>query len=86
MTTLTDWVKLSLLYIGSSKKHEIFRAKKWNRSFEKIIKKPVFDVKYRELGKIKDIFGPVDLPFISIKTGSSQEFEKNSYLYVKLSK
>ena len=86
MTILKDWIKLSLFYIGSSKKHEIFRAKKWNRSLEKIIKRPVYDEKYQEIGRIKDIFGPIDLPFISIKTGPVHKFEKNSFLYVKLAK
>jgi len=83
---LKNWTKLSLFYIGRSKKHEIFRAKKWNRNLEKIIKKPVYNIDYEEIGRIKDIFGPIDLPFVSIKTASNQIFEKNSNLYIKLSK
>lgn len=85
LTIMKNWIKLTLFYIGQSKKHAIFRAKKWNRNLEKILKKPVYDGNYDEIGRVKDIFGPIDLPFISIKTVPSQEFNQDTYLYIKLS-
>ena len=50
------------------------------------MKKSVYNVNYEEIGRVKDIFGPFDLPFISIKTVSDQEFEKNSNFYIRLNK
>jgi rRNA processing protein Gar1 len=80
-----SWVKLNLIYIGKSKKHQIFRAKQWNKSLEKILKKPIFNENYQKVGVIKDIFGPVNLPFISIKTLPNQEFGTKIKLYANIS-
>ncbi|MFX1312894.1 MAG: hypothetical protein ACFFHD_09805 [Promethearchaeota archaeon] len=79
-----NWVKLNLFYIGKSKKHQIFRAKQWNKNLEKIFRQQVYNEKYEKIGSIKDIFGPIDLPFISIKTLSDQSFEQNTKLYTKI--
>lgn len=82
---LKNWIKLPLSYLGSSKKHKIFRAKRWTRDFEKIIKKPVFNQEYKKVGHVKDIFGPVQMPFISIKTLPDVEFNPNDIFYAKTS-
>ncbi|MFW9880258.1 MAG: hypothetical protein ACFFG0_44865 [Candidatus Thorarchaeota archaeon] len=79
-----NWVKLNLFYIGKSKKHQIFRAKQWNSKLEKILKQPVYNEKYVKIGYIKDIFGPINLPFISIKTLPNQLFDANIKVYTKL--
>ena len=79
-----NWVKLNLFYIGKSKKHEIFRAKQWNSNLEKILKQPVYNEKYEKIGHIKDIFGPINVPFISIKTLPNQLFDHNVKVYTKL--
>ncbi|MFX0141470.1 MAG: hypothetical protein ACFFDN_47975 [Candidatus Hodarchaeota archaeon] len=80
-----NWVKLNLFYIGqSTKKHQIFRAKQWNSKLEKIFKKPVFNEKYEKIGIIKDIFGPIKLPFISIKTLPNQELNSNNKFFTKI--
>jgi len=79
-----NWVKLNLFYVGKSKKHQIFRAKQWNSNLEKILKQPVYNEKYEKIGHIKDIFGPINLPFISIKTLLNQLFDHNIKVYTKL--
>ena len=79
-----NWVKLNLFYIGKSKKHQIFRAKQWNSNLEKILKQPVYNEKYEKIGHIKDIFGPINVPFISIKTLPNQLFDHNVKVYTKL--
>jgi len=80
---MRNWIKLNLFHIGTSKKrHQIFRAKKWNENLEKIFKKPVFNEKYEKVGDIKDIFGPKDLPFISIRV--SEKFNPNDELYTQI--
>jgi len=81
---LLNWVKLDLLYLGKSKKHEIFRVKKWNKSLEKILNKSVFTEEYKEIGYIKEIFGPVKFPFISIRNLSNNQFNPNLKLYTKM--
>ncbi|MFX0056889.1 MAG: hypothetical protein ACFE85_15860 [Candidatus Hodarchaeota archaeon] len=81
---MLSWVKLDLFYLGKSKKHEIFRAKRWNKSLEKILNKSVFTEEYKEIGYIKEIFGPKKLPFISIKTLSNNKFDPNIKLYTKM--
>ena len=82
---LKKWVKLDLFYLGKSKKNEIFRTKKWIRGKDEIIfKKPVFDENYEKIGYIKEIFGPIELPFISIKTIPDKELNPNSILYAKV--
>ncbi len=80
--------KLEFFYIGQSKKHQIFRAKKWTRDLEKILKKPIFNENYDQIGHVKDIFGPIERPFISIKTSTNQEFNSNENinLYAKIIK
>lgn len=85
---MKNWTKLDLFYIGQSKKHQIFRAKKWSRDLEKILKKPVYDENYDQIGQVKDIFGPIERPFISIKTSPNQEFNSNASLnlYAKITK
>ncbi|MFX1410524.1 MAG: hypothetical protein ACFFA6_09240 [Promethearchaeota archaeon] len=81
---MKNWVKLNLFYVGKSKKHYIFRAKQWNLKFEKLIKKFIFNEKYEKIGYIKDIFGPIETPFLSIKAGLNQEFNPNDKFYAKL--
>jgi len=85
---MKNWTKLDLFYIGQSKKHQIFRVKKWNRDLEKILKKPIFNENYDQIGHVKDIFGPIERPFISIKTLTNQEFNSNEdlNLYAKIIK
>jgi len=81
-----NWVKLNLFYIGqSTKKHQIFRAKQWNEKLEKSFKQPVFNEKYEKIGYIKDIFGPIDFPFISIKTLPNQPVTPNDKFFTKIS-
>jgi rRNA processing protein Gar1 len=79
-----NWVKLNLFYIGKSKKHQIFRAKQWNRNLEKVFRQPVYNEKYEKVGYVKDIFGPIDFPFISIKALPDQHFDTNLKVYTKL--
>lgn len=81
---MKNWVKLSLFYVGKSKKHQIFRCKQWNSNLEKIFKKTVFNKNYEEIGYIKEIFGPVGAPFLSIKTIPHHEFNPDDNLYVKI--
>ena len=81
---MKGWVKLNLSYYGKSKKHQIFRAKSWNRSLERIYKKSVYNEHYEKFGNIKEIFGPVTSPFISIKTSEDRKIEPNIKLYVKM--
>ncbi len=79
---------MDLFYIGQSKKHQIFRAKKWSRDLEKILKKPIYNENYDQIGHVKDIFGPIEKPFLSIRTTSNQEFKSNESLnlYAKIIK
>ncbi|TFG08308.1 MAG: hypothetical protein EU539_02815 [Promethearchaeota archaeon] len=70
--------------MGKSKKHHIFKAKRWSTDFEKIYKKPVFNKEYKKLGQVKEIFGPINLPFISIKTLKNEEFNPDNEIYVKV--
>ncbi|MBD3195249.1 MAG: hypothetical protein GF317_09350 [Candidatus Lokiarchaeota archaeon] len=82
-----NWVKLDLFHLGlSAKKHYIFRATKWNKDFENIIRKPIYSETYDEIGTIIDIFGPIQMPFISIKPKSEPktEFESYNKFYVKV--
>jgi len=82
---LKGWVRLDFYYLGKSKKHEIFRAKKWIKGKdERIFRKPVYNQKYEKIGYIKEIFGPVRKPFISIKTEPEKEFNPKRNLYVKV--
>ena len=85
---MQNWFKLNQItsYLGKSKahNHEIFRAKKWRESFEKILKRPVYNENYDMIGKIHDIFGPETSPFISIKKTSTLKFNPEMKLYVKL--
>ncbi|TXT59323.1 MAG: H/ACA RNA-protein complex component Gar1 [Promethearchaeota archaeon] len=89
-----NWVKLNLYYIGfSAKQHIIFRSPQWTSEHEKIvntlIRKPLFTQEYKKYGVIKDIFGPISSPFISVKTKPDQEKlinDKaiNNQFYVKM--
>jgi rRNA processing protein Gar1 len=81
---LLNWVKLDLFYLGKSKKNEIFRAKRWNKNLEKILHKSVFTEQYKEIGYIKEIFGPVESPFVSIKSLSDKQFNPDIKLYAKM--
>jgi rRNA processing protein Gar1 len=81
---LKNWVKLNLFYLGESKKNRIFRVKRWNRDLEKIIHKKIFTEKYEEIGKIKEIFGPINLPFISVTTHHDSQIIPNGNFYVKM--
>ncbi|MHA1488087.1 MAG: hypothetical protein ACTSRI_00105 [Promethearchaeota archaeon] len=85
MKNRENWVKLNFFnYIGKSKKHQIFRAKKWNKSLEKILKKPIFNEKYEIQGNVKDIFGPINSPFISIKILPNIEFNPHDKFFAKI--
>jgi rRNA processing protein Gar1 len=79
-----NWVKLNLFYIGKSKKHQIFRVRQWKKNLEKIFKRPIYDENYDLVGVVKDIFGPINLPFISIKTSQDHHFDPNTKFYSKL--
>ena len=80
-----QYIKLNLYYLGESKKHRIFRAKnKWEKNLEKITNKPVFSEEFDEIGKIREIFGPVDLPFVSMKISPKKVFNPNNTFYVKM--
>jgi len=81
-----NWVKLNLFYIGKSlKNHQIFRAKQWNNKLEQIIKNSIYNEKYEKVGFIKDVFGPIDFPFISIKVLPNQSFNPDDKIYTKIS-
>ena len=45
-------------------------------------KKPIYNEKYDQVGQIKDIFGPVKMPFISVKT--TEKFNPSDELYTKV--
>ena len=80
-----NWVKLDLFYLGqSNKKHQIFRVKKWNINLEKIFKQPIFNEKYEKVGYIKDIFGPVRLPFISVKVLPNHTINPDNKFFTKI--
>ncbi|MFX0141672.1 MAG: hypothetical protein ACFFDN_48995 [Candidatus Hodarchaeota archaeon] len=81
---MKNWIKLNLFYLGKSKKHHIFRAKKWNKNFEIIIYKSVFNENYEEVGNIKEIFGPINIPFISIKSLPDMQFGLENKFYIKI--
>jgi len=81
---LQKYIKLNLYYLGCSKKHQIFRTRKWNEGLEKITNKPVFTEEFDEIGRIKEIFGPVNLPFISMKISPEKEFNPNNSFYAKM--
>lgn len=81
---MQKYLKLNLFYLGESKKHHIFRAKKWDKTLEKISSKAVFTEQYEEIGFIKEIFGPITLPFISMKINSKTAFNPNDNLYAKM--
>ena len=82
---LKNFLKLDFLfYIGQSKKHHIYRAKRFDPSLEKIFKRVVLNQNYEKVGQIKDLFGPVSSPFISIKTFPEKAFDPKDTLYVKL--
>jgi len=74
---------LNLIYQGQSKKHAIFRAKGWDKKLERVLKKPIFSEEYDKIGKIHDIFGPVKVPFISVKI-DKENFNPQGNFYVKL--
>jgi len=44
----------------------------------------VYNEKYEKIGNVKDIFGPINLPFISIKTLPNRPLEPNTKLYTKI--
>jgi len=81
---LQKYIKLSLHYLGESKKHYIFRAKRWDKNLEKISNKAVFTEQFEEIGFIKEIFGPISLPFISMKIASKTDLNPIDNLYAKM--
>ena len=81
---MQKYVKLNLFYLGESKKHYIFRAKKWTKDLEKITNKAVFTEEFKEIGFIKEIFGPIAIPFISMKIVTETKFNPNDKLYAKM--
>jgi len=44
----------------------------------------MFTEEYKEIGYIKEIFGPVKSPFISVKKISNIKFDPTSKMYVKM--
>jgi len=81
---LQKYIKLNLFYLGKSKKHHIFRAKKWTKDLEKITNKAIFTEDFKEIGFIKEIFGPITIPFISMKIVPETKFNPNDKLYAKM--
>ncbi|MHA1758895.1 MAG: hypothetical protein ACTSVV_19165 [Promethearchaeota archaeon] len=83
---MTSWIKIELYYLGMSKKHIIFRSKRWDKKFERMIFKPIYNEKYEKVGTIKDIFGPITLPFISVKADpkKSYDFDIINNFYIKI--
>ena len=81
---MLNWVNLDFSYLGKSKKHEIFRAKRWNKNLERLLNKSIFTEEYKEIGYIKEIFGPVKTPFISVKNTSNIKIDPSSKLYAKM--
>ncbi len=81
---MQKYIKLNLNFLGKSKKHHIFRAKKWDKNLEKISNKAVFTEEFVEIGTIKEIFGPITLPFISMKIIPKTDFNPNNNLYAKM--
>ncbi len=81
---MKNWIKLNLFYLGKSKKHYIFRAKRWNKNLEIISHKSVFNENYEEVGNIKEIFGPNNMPFVSIKSLPDMQFGLESKFYIKI--
>lgn len=81
---MKGWVKLNLYYLGESKKHQIFRVKNWKKDFERVYKKPIYNEKYEQQGYIQEIFGPIKLPFISVKTLPDREFNPENEFYIKV--
>lgn len=81
---MKNWIKLNLFYLGKSKKHHIFRVKKWNKNFEIVFHKSIFNESYKEIGVIKEIFGPIKLPFISVKASPNQQFSLDNQFYIKI--
>jgi rRNA processing protein Gar1 len=81
---LQKYVKLNLFYLGKSKKHHIFRAKKWTTDLEKITNKAIFTEDFKEIGFIKEIFGPITIPFISMKIVPETKFNPNDKFYAKM--
>ena len=81
---MKNWVKLNLFYLGDSKKNRIFRARRWNKGLEKITNRPIFTESYEEIGIIKEIFGPINFPFISVKTQHKTQIIQNNMYYVKM--
>jgi len=85
----SNWINLNLKYIGPSKKSEIFRAKKFKEGHFGI-NSPVFNKELNKIGVIKDIFGPVESPFVSIHADlkkKSTDFDFSlTPLYTKLKK
>jgi len=82
---LQKYIKLNLYYLGKSKKHQIFRVKnKWDKTLEKITNRPVFTEEFEEIGKIIEIFGPEELPFISMKISPKKKFKPNDNFYAKM--
>ncbi|MEJ2294487.1 MAG: hypothetical protein P8Y23_06915 [Candidatus Lokiarchaeota archaeon] len=81
---MKNWVKLNLFYLGDSKKHQIFRAKRWNQNLEKVTNKPIFTEEYEEIGIIREIFGPINSPFISVKSSHKTQNNSTDNFYVKM--
>ena len=81
---MQKYIKLNLYYLGESKKNRIFRAKKWDKSLEKITNKVVYSEEFEEVGKIREIFGPVNLPFVSMKISQKKVFNPDDNFYAKM--
>lgn len=50
----------------------------------KLLNKPLFSDKQRKIGEIREIFGPVNVPYVSIKPKHGLKVEKmvNSRIYI----
>lgn len=83
------WLKLNINYIGASKKSQIFRSKKFQEG-QYTFNYPVYDKKMNKIGRIKDIFGPVVMPYISVQLDAEINKEDFDFysdaLYTKMKK
>ena len=83
------WRKLNINYIGASKKNQIFRSKKFKEG-QYTINNPVYNKEMNKIGRIKDIFGPVSMPFVSVQLDANINKEDFDFysdaLYTKMKK
>lgn len=83
------WLKLNINYIGASKKNQIFRSKKFKVE-QYNINNQVYNKEMNKIGRIRDIFGPVNTPFISVQLDANNNKDNFDFysdaLYTKMKK